>query len=236
MANDRHVMVFPEVRCAYNRIKKAANSSTLMYLGDALAARHSHAAGVEALDYHSHKCESRRKGTSLSRRWFPSDLASHFWFTVVRNPYSRVLSAFLQKGAAAARGSPGFAGIPGFDRLDSRGFANFVGYLERDGLRADSHWTPQVELLFLPVARYDMVARTENLAEDLSRVFLSLGLPAPVPGVFAQPHRAEKDAGWKVTSATSKVAQFYDHATAMRVRQLYDRDFRELGYADELPS
>jgi hypothetical protein len=233
--NERHVHLFPQIKCAYNRVKKAANSSTLMFLADAMATGREGRA-VASREYLDRKHSSLAEGVPLSKLWFPRSLGGYYWFTVVRSPYSRLLSAYLQKGQAALDGSPGFSGIPGFDQLDPEGFRRFVSFLENGGLRHDGHWTPQVEMLFLPPSRFDLVAKTETLARDLAAVLRALGLNPPGEDVLSRPHPSESAASWKVTSASSRLRTFYDGALARRVRQLYAADFDLLGYHDDLPS
>ena len=138
--NCGHVMLYPSVKCAYNRIKKSANSSTLMFMGDALTANgYSQRTATDLENYHNYKHKSIEHGVSLSKTWRPSDLKSfqnYFWFTVVRNPYTRLLSAYLQKGQEKERQLPQFIEYPGFDQLDPNGFRDFLSFLEKEIGRA----------------------------------------------------------------------------------------------------
>jgi len=151
--NCGEVILFSQVKCAYNKIRKAANSSTIMFIVDALAAsEYTHGTVADEKDYHRRKHESISRGISLSKIWRPAvldKLPDYFWFTVVRNPYTRLLSAFLQKGLGSQGGArqlkcaaPHLKGkfIPGFDRLDPTGFKEFVFFLKNGGLYDDKHW------------------------------------------------------------------------------------------------
>ncbi len=235
--NCKAVVLYGDVKCAYNRIKKSANSSTLMFMADALAANgYKQQLSIDEkyqLDYKDYKNKSRKYGISLCKVWRPSqidELQDYFWFTVVRNPYTRLLSAFLQKGLAAQQGNSIFRGIPGFDRLDPAGFKDFVSFLEDGGLYANAHWKPQNNLLFMPPERFNYIAKTEVLASDMEYIFQEIGLKNTQSTNFSQPHVAEASSEWKITNASSRAAEFYDQNICERVYDLYRTDFIKFGY------
>ncbi len=232
------VVLYSDIKCAYNRLAKSANSSTLMYMADALAANgYKQQLSIDKtnnhLDYADYKSKSRKHGISLSKVWRPSqfnELQNYFWFTVVRNPYTRLLSAFLQKGLAVQRGGMKFRGIPGFDRLDPIGFKEFVSFLENGGLYANAHWWPQDYSLFMPPEQFNYIAKTETLANDMEYIFQEVGLKNTQATCFSQPHAAEASCEWKITNASSRAAEFYDSDICKRVYDLYKTDFIKFGY------
>ena len=235
LKNAKHVMLYKQVKCAYNRIKKSANSSTMMFMADALAANgYEQHLCTDGLSYNDYKNTSHQFGIPFNEVWRPSqisELQDYFWFTVVRNPYTRLLSAFLQKGSGAQRGNAVFKKFPGFDRLDPVGFTEFVSFLENGGLYENKHWSPQIKLLLVPPDRFDYIAKTENLGRDMEYIFQEIGLKPTQDSCFSRPHVSEASTEWKVTNANSCAAEFYNENICKRVYDLYKADFVEFGYA-----
>jgi hypothetical protein len=228
--NAGHVILYEQVRCAYNRIKKSANSSVLMFMADALQA--SGAEGHSA-DYERYKKQSVRLGRPLKKVWRARQLEplqDYFWFTVVRNPYTRLLSSFLQKGTVENQSKERYRKILGFGDLTPGGFNEFVSFLEDGGLHENGHWWPQHELLFFPYDRFDYIAKTETLDEDMRHIFSVVGLNKTPASSFSRPHSAESATGWKVTNANDRVKMFYNPKLFERVYNLYKNDFLFFGY------
>ncbi len=237
--NSGQVLIYPQIRCAYNRIKKSANSSTLMFLADALEKNgyFTKLQGATTTGYDGYKEFSIRAGTSLSKYWSPLDmimLQSYYWFTIVRNPYSRVLSAYLQIGQEKERGLPNFIDYPGLSELSPKGFRRFICFLRDEGLYKNKHWFPQTDLLFIPPSSFDFIGRTETLSKDLSYILSTLGLSINNQNSLSLPHKIESSAGWKVTNATNKIYDFYDKKTIEIVYELYQVDFRNFKYSPDI--
>lgn len=186
----------------YNRIPKAANSTVTRLLVNAI--------GVDAIGpaaKHVFKRPSELSKVEVDR------FAACFKFTVVRNPYERVLSAYLDKIAR---------------RVDTRrwgeisDFYAFCRFLDGGALHADPHWAPQIDLLLLPTSLFDLVVQVEHLSRDLPPVFEMLGLPAP---------SATERYGPPPTQAGALLAQHYDDTSRSVVARLYERDFAAFGYS-----
>lgn len=140
-----------------------------------------------------------------------------FKFIIVRNPFTRVLSAYLDKVERKAK-----------RRNRPVSFEGFLDELENGQLHSNAHWAPQASLLLLPVDRFDVVGKTENLNEDLGRVLEHLA-GAPVDW----PLQSVKS---NASGAAKKLAHYYRNETMVdRVRALYSEDFRLFGYSTELP-
>ena len=227
--NTSNVILYKQAHCVYNRIKKAANTSVLMFMAEALRANNGEiesAKGKAGYKYYKKQC--LKHGRSLKQVWMPSQadgLQHYFWFTVVRNPYTRLLSAFLQKGALSSQVKGKFHNTPGFDDLTSAGFNEFVSFLEDGGLHVDRHWWPQHELLFFPCDRFDYIAKTETLEYDMRHILNEIGLKNIPTSSFAQPHNAEKSTEWKITNANDRIKKFYSTELFERVYKLYENDF-----------
>jgi len=147
-----------------------------------------------------------------------------FRFAVVRNPYTRLVSAWKNKVVPCE---------PGCDRLylEIKGhmpdthakelvsFGEFVSYLQSKGDMSalDPHWRRQVDHIFLKAFSFSQIGKVEKLAATLARFQQHLGLPEPLP-------TGRKNVSVPVGLAT------YDRDLADKVYSLYREDFERLGY------
>lgn len=199
---DKRGCVDLELGIFYNRVPKAANSSVVVNLAQQKL-------GYE-IESKPAKCLFRRP-SSLSNREM-AGFGSLYRFTFVRNPYVRVLSAYLDKIERKAAQGNGKA----------ISFSEFLRQLERGDLYRNAHWAPQASLLLLPVTEYDFIGRVESLERDLAAVLATLqGRPGDRPPRSAL-------GNW--TGAGGRLAQYYDDDSLAIVRRLYARDFEAFGY------
>jgi len=143
--------------------------------------------------------------------------------TVVRNPYTRLTSAWRNKILlcepaardiyARIKGGP-----PDFRKKSLVSFPEFVEYLANDcDLRAcDGHWRRQVDHTFFPALNFSLVARVERFGEGLRTFERHLGLSQ-------LPVTAERN----VSIAGDAP---YTPELADKVYSLYRSDFEVLGY------
>lgn len=208
------VAVFPRLGIVYNRIKKSANTSIVAWLAD-----------LEGVEYDSLSSVKRGvpnpKTLRLMEAWH---LGRYYSFTFVRDPLSRVLSAYLDKVATS---NPLYAAIPGAGQMPTaEGFEVFLEYLQSGGLYANRHWWPQVDLLYKPADQFSFIGRVENMAEDMEQVLANVRLKPGRKLDFNTPHSVKK----RATSATDKVQQFCSGKARHAVHCLYRRDFETFGY------
>ena len=125
-------MFYPEHNIAFNRIAKSGNSSVILYLDEAINGPNNHQD-----DYKQAKRRAMGTGKSLvemSRSQKDrASLAEVSFFTVVRNPWTRTLSAFLDKIANGPQDK--YGSIPGFGDNSKAGFEAFITFLESGGLQ-----------------------------------------------------------------------------------------------------
>ncbi len=213
----RHVAVYRELGIAFNRIKKNANSTSVVLL-------HQLESGIEA-----HERDAKLASLHLEKMpWtcWP-ELGRWSFVVVVRDPYSRVLSAFMNKFAKSK-----YVEAFGSYEISPAGFAQFLHWLEGGGLAADPHWDLQRKLMLLPLEKYDEVIRFETYSAQMRALLLRRGIE-PSPKVDALIGHAD---GRPLRAADGKQASFYTPALRALVRELYREDFEALGYPLEPPA
>jgi len=152
-----------------------------------------------------------------------------FKFCFVRNPYARILSAFLDK----------FEADPVSRRLSLKkyrmrgefwkrevGFADFVDMVSRQNPeRMDLHWRPQVLQTFRGSIRYDFIGKLENFRADFRSVLERIGTD---PAAFEKiPVEA--------TGASNRLGGYYNQERETAVYKIYREDFHAFGYDTKLP-
>lgn len=170
-------------------------------------------------------CGVGHKSIYEYREIFGSDFDRYFKFTVVRNPFSRVVSAyeFLKRG-----GHPAWPSCKRYrDDVLSRydGFESFVlEELERAAVE-QNHFRPQWKYLKLGgELSVDYVARFETLQEDFDTICERLGVNRKLP------HKN------KTGDRRPPLASYYKNAhVADTVRTLYAKDFSLLDYSRQVP-
>jgi len=153
-----------------------------------------------------------------------------FKFSFVRNPFTRTLSAYLDKIVRNQRHKRSILLALGRDPDELGQFVSFKEFVQAvvsiEPYHRDNHWRPQVEQLFLPMVHYDFLGRFERLDEDLGTALRR------ITGV--RPGAVARDLSYK-TDAAAGIAEYYDDETADLVRMAYADDFETFGYPLELP-
>ncbi len=211
LAAARRVSISSTHNFLYNRIQKNANSSLMVFMYRA------HTNRVTSV------IRSRQNVPHLSTTSIRSIpfLGGYRRLIVIRNPYSRVLSAFLDK----FRHEHIIARHGRFD-LSPAGFGSFLDWLENGGMGGNSHWDLQVNQMLLPLDAYSDIIRFETLAQDMTRFVQSFEndrLAGIGDSLFAHGRR-------HATGASDKILEFYDGKRFEKVAKLYKRDFEALGY------
>lgn len=212
----KRVAVYPKLGLAYNRIKKNANTTVVMLLRE-----------METGVVESRKT-AKDNSPKIRDLSIPEILGVRkcFFFVVVRNPYSRVLSAFLNRFT-----DEGSRQRHGRFELNPRGFAAFVEWLKDGGLDKNAHWDLQTKLMLLPLEKYDFVVRFENFKPEMLSLLESNALTPPdgrLDGLYPTDTN-------KKTSADARLREFYTPRLIGIVADLYARDFDALGYSTAFP-
>jgi hypothetical protein len=144
------------------------------------------------------------------RELLPPECRGYFTFSVVRNPWERMVSTYANKDPdmlmhARAQG------------LELEGLS-FEEFLEKTENFQHIHLLPQHEFIYdqqgTPLV--DFIGRFERLAEDFQRICARLGVDGGLPHRNPSRHRPYRD--------------YYDNTTQDMVAQRYRRDIALLGY------
>ena len=151
-------------------------------------------------------------------------------FSFVRNPYSRLVSAWKSKLAwddpqydrlrASIRGACGYPFADG-QRAGPVAFRDAVECLLDDPAAFDDHWSRQIDLLAADVIDYHVVGRFERFGQDFHAILRRLQAPAEVIDVASQVYNPTRPIA---------LAALYDAPLAGRVYGHYIADFEAFGY------
>jgi len=185
------------------------------------------AGGEEGLARNVHDRDSSPLKTPQTSHFSPEEIYTSpdlFRFCFVRNPYTRVVSAYLDKFISnkweARRRLPklGFAPDAEISLLE---FLQAIA--KRKPERMDIHWMPQTVLLQPDKVRYATIGRLENFDADFSAVMQRIAASfVETYGAFNHsPHR---------TGAAQRLAELVGPQEEALIRRIYADDFAAFGY------
>ncbi|WP_285164740.1 sulfotransferase family protein [Shewanella goraebulensis] len=161
-------------------------------------------------------------------------------YAFVRNPYTRILSAYLNKIEPYAEGVRGlnddnsyfykvFTEVDEYrcKELPLESKVNFYCFLSwltnvNDVHTRNEHWLPQVELLKVDRVDYTFIGKLENLVKDAPTLLQNIGCDIDFP--------SQKKVSFAPTNATSKIEKYYTEQEFKLVSALYLPDFKSFGY------
>lgn len=209
---DRRVFISRELRVLFNGIGKAGHSSVIANLARAQFG--------DDIPINQAKGNTFQRPSTLSSEQVDA-LADFFKFTLVRNPYTRTLSAYLDKVLRRQIVPPGLQRRVGGKTPT---FLEFCHYLEDGGLHDAVHWAPQHKMLVLPIEQFDHIAKLESFDADFSIVLQRLGLVERFEVARHDPHKTNSD---------QRRDQYYCDRSREIITRLLADDFRLLGYRPE---
>jgi hypothetical protein len=163
--------------------------------------------------------------------WLNYLIGDYLKFTVVRNPYSRLLSAYLDKIRPHSQLN---ADKKEEVRLHYNlmqypdSFACFVEQLcQQSDNQVNLHWQSQTYIIAFDLIHYDKIGHVENLAEfyDFLQTQFPKAREIPLNNAENILHQ---------TSAASKLIDFYTPQLQQKVYQRYKKDFINFGYSESL--
>jgi len=147
-------------------------------------------------------------------------------FTLVRNPYARLLSCFLDRVQDTKSAS--YRNIMKHAGRDPREFSfqEFVGLIGTQKVKEmDCHWRPQVYETYHGRIKMDSVLKFEDLPANLTEI-ISL-TSCSDESIFAE--KANKSPS--VTSAGKRLDEYYTGDIADMANEIYSEDFAAFNYS-----
>jgi len=151
-------------------------------------------------------------------------IREHFYiFTVVRNPYARLVSCYKDKIARPSllRSMVSRRHLGEVDCEIS--LDEFLDFLDQeDNLLMYAHWAPQSRLLAFPIEDYHLIGSVETLEADLAEICASLGMDNATVNYI--PH------------ATGALKHLYalSPEQVSRIADIYTSDFHQFGYSRDI--
>jgi len=211
---DRRIAVDRDRGFIYFRVPKAANSTIAATLfpssKDEVAADTAKRVFARASD--------------LTRQEVDELRARFFLFTVVRDPYSRLASAYLHKVRNGVKARRQVVDNYSCANPDDVSFLEFCRFLAEGGRSLNPHWYRQVDLIPCGVQQLHYIGRVESLDEAMSYITARIG------GGLSGRIRNVRGHG---TGAAEKLRELYSAETVAIVRELYAADFATFGYGSE---
>jgi len=206
---DARGLVDFELGIFFNRIRKAGNTTIVTNLA--------------ALKFNETRSGTDAKAAFLSPGRLDEKAVNHFEalykFVFVRNPYTRTLSAYLDKIAKGKRKPSAL--VARSDPPPS--FVSFCRYLADGGLFENGHWAPQSASLLIPADQFDFIGKLENFDADF-RCVLDRITPA------GSGHPVKTFASNR-TGANERLKAYYTHEAAEIVARQFAEDFDVFGYS-----
>lgn len=216
---DRRVAISRTAGFIYFRVPKAANSTVSATLYRRLTGERpdptGSSRGIRRYFERAHRLSALEVNTLREE---------FFLFSFVRDPFSRLASAYLEKVRLAPPDFRAKRLVHRYFHRDLReavSFREFCSFIDRGGLYADAHWYPQVTFLPLGVEQLHFLGRVENLDDDLREVFRTI-FGEELPDVASKIRHA--------TGATEKMKSLYCPESVEIVQRNYRADFEQLGY------
>lgn len=210
------VFISPEHNLLFVKNEKAGNNTARMTL--------QHAASPRPLPD-----GFRDRNRWLAPMLMPSDINLQsiddlnripFKFAIVRNPYSRTLSAWLNKFAGNERKKAKFRKQLGLGGKGEVTFEQFVGAIgNQSPSEMDPHWRIQSVNIYCDLIRYDHFVKFEDYDNEFGAVVSRFFGKAPLRNM----HKGDTGAG-------AKLVEHYTPAIADQVRRIYAADFETFGY------
>jgi Sulfotransferase family len=230
-----HIDVLKEHKLIYVAVPKCASTTVRTVLSRLTGAapttrEHSHRRRASGLK------SPRLVGMSAFYRLATSP--DSLRFSIVRNPYARLVSAWADK----YRGKPLVPGDSFVDQyLEHRAkidgglphghsatldFTNFVTFACATAeSRVNAHWHAQDDLIAMPGIKLDVIGKVESFDADFAEVLAHLGVERELSRDGGMHLNATRHQPWP---------DYYTSALANRVYRAYERDFDRLGYARAL--
>lgn len=149
----------------------------------------------------------------------------YFRFAFVRNPFTRILSAYLDKLVENEWERNRRLPQLGLAKDTKITFIQFLEIVEgQDDLDRDIHWMSQSGILQTGRVEYNFIGRLEQFEQHFKAVINTIS-----PGYVKELHVQRND--WHKTNASEKVNQYIGKKEKDLILKIYDNDFSSFCYS-----
>jgi hypothetical protein len=162
---------------------------------------------------------------SLARTLTTLKKSGYFFFTFVRNPYTRLLSCYINKFKDpnyefTERFYKNFGFLP-------QSFDEFISFISKQSIYdMNPHWRPQYAHIHVESINYDFIGRFENYSKAYVSLFESLNIPSDQIPEFRHLNKSAK---------SESLHAIYNESNVKLVRDIYKKDFEYFNYPIDLP-
>ena len=150
---------------------------------------------------------------------------AYFRFAFVRNPYSRILSAYLDKIVTNEWERSWRLPTLGFKKDDQVTLLQFLEVIrEVPNIHKDIHWAPQAYILQRHKVKYNYIGRFEYFPAGLKCVVSKIKLDE-------DPVLSETRANYHKTDANSKIAAYIGPRERDLILDIFENDFEIFRYS-----
>ena len=145
-------------------------------------------------------------------------------FTFVRNPYIRILSAYLNKivGGQLKQQVLKSMNISKYKFYVDISFDQFIDVIiNTKNEDKDLHWMPMSYILDYPNTKFDFIGKVENMEEDFKALQKLLKIDLTN---YYQKYDLHK------TDADNNIEKYYTHELKTKIAEHYAEDFELCGY------
>ncbi|WP_455217348.1 sulfotransferase family protein [Kaarinaea lacus] len=222
---DKMLIILPELKVVYTSIPKAANSTIKKCLWAA--------SGVSIEGKNINSSIFKNPGPSRPVSAFDDgelEIIFHsdewFRFSFVRNPYTRLLSAYKDKilGLGNTRKHNSFLKKIQWHSSQPPTFEQFITAITNQSDDAmDWHWMPQSRLIMADIIEYDFIGKLESYNEDMRTVLTRLNTS---PDIIDETLSVSLNKTRSKDDIESPISQ----ATAELIQHRFPDDFKNFGY------
>jgi hypothetical protein len=155
---------------------------------------------------------------------------SYFRFAIVRHPYTRLLSCYLDRIQRKAGGAyKQIVRQMNINEGDPISFPDFIYLIcSQTPYQQNAHWRLQKAELLMDVVTYDFIGKQEQFASDMLTIWSKIAPRLPAPD-FVGTNKSPS-----TTSANARIDDYYTHDLKTRVLKAYAEDFCTFEYSPDL--
>lgn len=151
---------------------------------------------------------------------------SYYKFSIVRNPFTRILSCYLEKICGVQWERDIRLPQLGFDPNDNISFIDFLKAIQKQNPFAmDLHWMPQTHLLSINKLSLDFVGKQESFESDFNKIIIK---------IFDFQSKNMVNKATHSSGADEKLNKYFSKEAIDLVVEIYSDDFKNFNYATVL--